>query len=82
MGKRALCLEKQNLSATLNENNTGKLIKKFKLNQLGTYDDIWKNFGLTLKNKTKICSGDKVLIPKNYTIYVRVANKEKVIYFK
>ena len=83
--KGSLCLEKNKIyQLPLNENNTGKLIKKFKFNQLGTYDDIWKNFGLTLKNKTKnLCSGDKVInTEKTIRFMYESANKEKVIYFK
>ena len=83
--KGSLCLEKNKIyQLPLDENNRGKLIKKFKLNQLGTYDDIWKNFGLTLKKKTKnLCSGDKVInTEKTIRFMYESANKEKVIYFK
>ena len=85
-GKRgSLCLEKDKIyHLPINNNGSFKILKKFKLKELGNYDDVWKNFGLALTKNTKIPNLGNHIINTEKTIKFMYESslKEKVVYFK
>ena len=83
--KGSLCLEKDKIyKLPINNNGSINILKKFKLKELGNYDDVWKNFGLALTKNTKISNLGEHIINTEKTIkYMYESSlKEKVVYFK
>ena len=68
----------------INENGSIKILKKFKLNKLGNYEDVWENFGQFLKKNKKIPTLGRQIINTEKTInyMYESSKKEKIIYFK